>query len=330
MGEPYAHPEVLVSADWVQEHLNDPKVRIVESDEDLLLYDLGHIPGAVRIDWQGDLQDQIIRDYINAEKFAALCSAQRHRQRHHRRLLRRQVELVGLLRLLGVQALRPQGLPDHERRPQALDRPGPADRPPRSRSYPPTKYMVAGGRRGADPRLPRRRAAHMPRPGKPLIDVRSPKEFTGELLHMEDYPQEGSLRGGHIPGAKNVPWSRAVNEDGTFKSAEELKAIYEDELGLKPTDDVVAYCRIGERSSLTWFVLTYLLGYPERPELRRLVDRVGQPGPRPDRQGGLSRPHRRARLELGRAPTRTSHAGRTRRDRRRTERMPTARNGSTS
>ena len=97
--------------------------------------------------------------------------------------------------------------------------------------------------------------------GKPLIDVRSPKEFTGELLHMEDYPQEGSLRGGHIPGAKNVPWARAVNEDGTFKSAEELKAIYQDELGLKPADDVVAYCRIGERSSLTWFVLTYLLGF---------------------------------------------------------------------
>ena len=126
MGEPYAHPEVLVSADWVEEHLNDPKVRIVESDEDLLLYDLGHIPGAVRIDWQGDLQDQIVRDYINAEKFAALCSADGHRHRHDRGLLRRQVELVGLLRLLGLHAVRPQELPDHERRPQALDRPGPA------------------------------------------------------------------------------------------------------------------------------------------------------------------------------------------------------------
>ena len=95
-----------------------------------------------------------------------------------------------------------------------------------------------------------------------MIDVRSPKEFTGEKLHMEDYPQEGALRGGHIPGAKNVPWSRAVNEDGTFKSAAELRGIYEQEVGLKPGDNVVAYCRIGERSSLTWFVLTYLLGYP--------------------------------------------------------------------
>ena len=144
MGEPYAHPEVLVSADWVEAHLKDPKVRIVESDEDILLYDLGHIPGAVRIDWQGDLQDQLVRDYINAEKFAALCSKVGHRQRHDRRLLRRQVELVGLLRLLGVQALRARRLPDLERRPQALARPEaahdhrgpqlPADRSTRSRA----------------------------------------------------------------------------------------------------------------------------------------------------------------------------------------------------
>jgi thiosulfate/3-mercaptopyruvate sulfurtransferase len=96
---------------------------------------------------------------------------------------------------------------------------------------------------------------------KPLIDVRSPKEFTGELLHMEAYPQEGALRGGHIPGAKNVPWATAVKEDGTFKSADDLKAIYEDGKGLKKGDDVIAYCRIGERSSHTWFVLTYLLGF---------------------------------------------------------------------
>jgi thiosulfate/3-mercaptopyruvate sulfurtransferase len=96
-----------------------------------------------------------------------------------------------------------------------------------------------------------------------LVDVRSPGEYTGELLHMVDYPQEGSLRAGHIPGAKSVPWSRAVNDDGTFKTAAELRAIFEGEAGLKPSDDVVAYCRIGERSSLTWFVLKYLLGYPK-------------------------------------------------------------------
>ncbi len=129
--------------------------------------------------------------------------------------------------------------------------------------------------------------------GKPLLDVRSPKEFTGEKTHMEDYPQEGSLRGGHIPGAKSVPWGRAVNDDGTFKSADELKAIYEGEVGLKPSDDVVAYCRIGERSSLTWFVLTYLLGYPRVRnydgswcEWGNLV--------RADRQGGVIRRVRHA------------------------------------
>ena len=126
MGEPYVHPEVLVSADWVQEHLKDPNVRIVESDEDLLLYDLGHIPGAVRIDWQGDLQDQIIRDYINCREVRRSLLAERNRQRHDRRFLRRQVELVGVLRVLGVHAFWTQELQGHERRPQALDRPGEA------------------------------------------------------------------------------------------------------------------------------------------------------------------------------------------------------------
>jgi thiosulfate/3-mercaptopyruvate sulfurtransferase len=216
MSEPYAHPEVLVSADWVQEHLNDPRVRIVESDEDLLLYDLEHIPGAIRIDWQGDLQDQIIRDYINAEKFADLCSRS------------------GIANDTTVVFY--------------------GDKSNWWACYAFWTFTLFGHK---DCRV---MMAHL-KARKPMIDVRSPKEFTGELLHMEDYPQEGSLRGGHIPGAKNVPWARAVNEDGTFKSAEELKAIYQGEVGLAPTDDVVAYCRIGERSSLTWFVLTYLLGY---------------------------------------------------------------------
>ena len=128
-------------------------------------------------------------------------------------------------------------------------------------SYPPARYTVKGSDEERIRTFRDAVLAHS-KAGLPMIDVRSPKEFTGEKLHMEDYPQEGALRGGHIPGAKNVPWSRAVNEDGTFKSTEELKAIYEQEVGLKPNDPVVAYCRIGERSSLTWFVLTYLLGYP--------------------------------------------------------------------
>ena len=127
-------------------------------------------------------------------------------------------------------------------------------------SYPPTSY-VAPERDDAPIRAFMHEVRdHMRRDGK-LVDVRSPQEFTGEKLHMPDYPQEGALRGGHIPGARNVPWARAANPDGSFKSAEELRAIYEGEIGLKPGDDVIAYCRIGERSSHTWFVLTYLLGY---------------------------------------------------------------------
>jgi thiosulfate/3-mercaptopyruvate sulfurtransferase len=259
MSEPYAHPEALVSADWVQEHLNDPKVRIVESDEDLLLYDLGHVPGAVRIDWQGDLQDQVLRDYINAEKFADLCS---------RSGIANDTTVVfygdksnwwacyafWAFHLFGHENCKVMNggreLWMDQGRPVSKDRP----------EYPRTNYRVAGGDESKIRAFRDEVLAHI-EAGRPLIDVRSPKEFTGELLHMEDYPQEGSLRGGHIPGAKNVPWARAVNEDGTFKTAEELRSIFEQEIGLKPGDDIVAYCRIGERSSLTWFVLTYLLGY---------------------------------------------------------------------
>jgi len=244
MGEPYVHPEVLVSADWAIEHMNDPKVRVVESDEDILLYDMGHIPGSVKIDWQGDLQDQLIRDYINAEKFVAICS---------RAGISNDTTVVfygdksnwwacyafWAFKLFGHKDCRilngGRKLWLDQKRPLTTEIP----------KYAPSQYEVLD---------------HL-KAGKPLIDVRSPKEYTGEKTHMEDYPQEGSLRGGHIPGAKSVPWGRAVNEDGTFKSADELKAIYEAEIGLTQDDNVIAYCRIGERSSLTWFVLTYLLGY---------------------------------------------------------------------
>jgi thiosulfate/3-mercaptopyruvate sulfurtransferase len=261
MGETYAHPEVLVSADWVQAHANDPKVRIVESDEDILLYEMGHIPGAVKIDWQGDLQDQLVRDYINAEKFAAICE---------RSGISNDTTVVfygdksnwwacyafWAFKLFGHKDCRIMNggrkLWTDEKRPTSTDAP----------SYPTTKYTVAAAdelkiRAFRDVVLAHSQA------GKPLLDVRSPKEFTGERTHMEEYPQEGTLRGGHIPGAKSVPWTRSVNEDGTFKSLDELKAIYETEIGLKSTDDVIAYCRIGERSSLTWYVLTYLLGYKQ-------------------------------------------------------------------
>ncbi len=259
MAESYVHPEVLVSADWVEEHLNDPKVRIVESDEDVLLYNMGHIPGSVKIDWQGDLQDQIVRDYINAEKFAAICS---------KAGIGSDTTVVfygdksnwwacyafWAFKLFGHADCRVMNggrkLWIDQKRPLSRDTP----------SYPPTNYKVAGSYE-KQIRAFREEVLEHSAKGLPLLDVRSPKEYTGEKLHMEDYPQEGSLRGGHIPGAVGVPWSRAVNEDGTFKSLAELRAIYETEVGLKPTDDVVAYCRIGERSSLTWYVLTYLLGY---------------------------------------------------------------------
>lgn len=261
MSEPYAHPEALVSADWVVQHLEDPKVRIVESDEDVLLYDMGHIPGAVKIDWQGDLQDQLIRDYIDAAKFSEICS---------RSGISPDTTVVfygdksnwwacyafWAFKLFGHADCRIMNggrkLWIDQNRPLTRDVP----------SYPRTDYKVGAGQEEKIRIFRDDVLAHV-KAGLPLLDVRSPKEFTGERLHMEDYPQEGSLRGGHIPGAKSVPWSRAVNEDGTFKSLEELRAIYEKEVGLKPDDNVVAYCRIGERSSLTWFVLTYLMGYEQ-------------------------------------------------------------------
>ena len=259
MTESYVHPEVLVSADWVQEHLNDPQVRVVESDEDILLYDMGHIPGAVKIDWQGDLQDQLIRDYIDSDKFAAICV---------RAGIKNDTTVVfygdksnwwacyafWAFKLFGHGDCRIMNggrkLWSDQNRPVTTEVP----------QYEPSQYQ-AGSRDESSIRAFRDEVLTHSKSGGPLLDVRSPQEFTGERTHMPDYPQEGSLRGGHIPGAVSVPWSRAVQEDGTFKSAADLASIYEGEVGLKKTDDVVAYCRIGERSSLTWFVLTYLLGY---------------------------------------------------------------------
>ncbi len=259
MADAYAHPEVLVSADWVQEHQHDPKVRIVESDEDILLYDMGHVPGAVKVDWQGDLQDQLVRDYIDADKFALICS---------RAGIAPETTVVfygdksnwwacyafWAFKLFGHKDCR---VMDGGRK-LWIDQKRPLSR--ETAAYPPTSYTT-GEPAESEIRAFRDQVLAHSQAGRPLLDVRSTKEFTGEKLHMEDYPQEGALRGGHIPGAASVPWARAVNEDGTFKSASELSLIYEKEIGLKPTDDVVAYCRIGERSSLTWFVLKYLLGF---------------------------------------------------------------------
>ena len=255
----YAHPEVLVSTDWVADHLHDANVRLVESNEDILLYDTGHIPGAVKIDWHVDLNDPLVRDYIDQAQFEALL---------RRNGIDNDTTVVfygdknnwwatyalWVFQLFGFEngKVMDGGRAKWIAEEREVTREVP--------SYPTTNFN-ANPRNDAPIRAYRDDVLdHLKANGK-LVDVRSPGEYKGELLHMADYPQEGALRGGHIPGAKNVPWARAANTDGTFKSAEELRAIYETEQGLSASDSVVAYCRIGERSSHTWFVLKYLLGY---------------------------------------------------------------------
>lgn len=259
MADTYAHPDVLVSTEWVDEHRGDTaSIRIVESDEDVLLYDTGHIPEAVKIDWHNDLQHDARRDYIEPERFAELCG---------RLGISRETTVVfygdksnwwacyafWAFKLFGHERclLMNGGRQKWVSEGRAMTKDVPA--------YPPANYPAPE----VDPsnRAFREDALAHSRSSLPLIDVRSPGEFTGELTHMPDYPQEGALRGGHIPGARNVPWKTAANDDGTFKSRSELDRIYTQEQGLHGSDDVIAYCRIGERSSHTWFVLKYLLGF---------------------------------------------------------------------
>ncbi|HUO46803.1 MAG TPA: sulfurtransferase [Acidimicrobiia bacterium] len=255
----YAHPDRLVSTDWLASHLDAPDVVVVESDEDTLLYHTGHIPGAIKIDWVADLNDPIVRDYLGPEQFAELMS------RHGIGPDTTVVFYGDNFNWWAAYALWVFELFGHD-----------------------DTRLLNGGRakwvaesREMTTEVPERASSTYPIPtrddsqiraflpdvlphsqsGQPLIDVRSPEEFRGERLHMPDYPNEGALRGGHIPGAKNVPWKKASNDDNTFKSRAELEALYEDETGLAPGDDIIAYCRIGERSAHTWFVLTHLLGY---------------------------------------------------------------------
>jgi thiosulfate/3-mercaptopyruvate sulfurtransferase len=256
----YANPDVLVSTQWVADHLSDPSIRIVESNEDILLYDLGHIPGAVQIDWQKDLNDALRRDYLTRQDFEVLMAINGigndttvvfygDKNNWWATYAFWVFQLFGHTNARVMDGGRAKW--EAEGRPLVKDSP----------TYPKTTYR-AQERADHKIRAFRDQVLGHVQAGLPLVDVRSPGEYSGELLHMPNYPQEGALRGGHIPGAKNVPWARAANADGTFKSADELRAIYEAEQGLQPDDNVVAYCRIGERSSHTWFVLTYLLGYP--------------------------------------------------------------------
>jgi thiosulfate/3-mercaptopyruvate sulfurtransferase len=257
----YAHPEALVSTEWVAAHLDDPAVRVVESDEDVLLWDVGHVPGSVKIDWHTDLQHPLWRDYLDEERFAALM-------REKGISPNTTVVFYGdknnwwatyalwVFRLFGHD--RVKVMDGGRKKWEDEGRPFVTDVP----SYPPSEYPTP---RRDDEKIRAFRedvVEHVKGKGQ-LIDVRSPEEFRGERLHMPDYPQEGAVRGGHIPGARSMPWARAVNPDtGEFRSADELRELYEGQCELDPGKETIAYCRIGERSSHTWFALTYLLGHP--------------------------------------------------------------------
>jgi len=254
----YAHPERLVTTQWLEDHLGDDGLVVLECNEDVLLYHTGHIPGARKLDWHIDLNDEVARDYIDAEGFARMCAA---------RGIGRDTTVViygdnfnwwaayalWVFSLFGHPDVR---LLDGGRAAWAAEgRDLTTDEP----QVAPADYPVVQRDDEAIRAFKEDVLAHIGQ--GPLVDVRSPGEFTGELLHMPDYPQEGVQRGGHVPTASSVPWKRAANENGTFKTADELRAIYADEIGLEPSDEVITYCRIGERSSHTWFVLTHLLGF---------------------------------------------------------------------
>lgn len=257
----YAHPEALVDTAWVADHLNDPKVRIVECNEDILLYDQGHIPGAVKIDWVGELNDPIIRDYLDRERFEQLMVSKGisndttvvfYGDKHNWWA----TYALWVFKLFGHPDARIMN--GGRAKWIAEGRPLTREVP----SYPPGEYHAPERNDAAIRAFRDQVLTHIRQSGAALVDVRSPQEYTGERLHMPEYPQEGALRGGHIPTAVNIPWASAVREDSTFKSADELRELYASK-GITPDKDVIAYCRIGERSSHTWFVLTYLLGYPK-------------------------------------------------------------------
>jgi thiosulfate/3-mercaptopyruvate sulfurtransferase len=257
LGE-YAHPDRLVTTRWLAQHLGEPGLVVVESNEDVLLYETGHIPGAVKVDWHTDLNDQVIRDYLDGPGFATLMATKGIGRDDT-------VVIYGdknnwwaayalwVFTLFGHPDVR---LLDGGRSAWIAEGREITTEP----AKPPTSAYPLVDR--TDTPIRAFQADVLAHLGKPMVDVRSPQEYTGERTHMPDYPDEGALRGGHIPGAASVPWARAAAEDGRFKTRADLDSIYRDEQGLSPDDDVIAYCRIGERSSHTWFVLTHLLGFP--------------------------------------------------------------------
>lgn len=255
----YAHPEYLVETDWVAEHLNDASVRVIESDEDPLLYAIGHIPGAAQVDWFSTLQHPLRRDFLTKEKFEETLSSLGIGNDTTVVFYGDKSNWFACYALWLFQYYGHQNVKimnggrlkwEKESRPLVKE----------VATYAKASYRAKEADKSI--RAFRDEVLKQSNEKKPLVDVRSPKEYSGELLHMPNYPQEGATRGGHIPGAANIPWSTAVNEaDSTFKTADELRALFEDK-NIKSNGEVIAYCRIGERSSLTWFVLKYLLGYP--------------------------------------------------------------------
>ncbi|AUH69528.1 sulfurtransferase [Gordonia sp. PS3] len=251
----YAHPERLVTTEWLSAHLGAPGLKIIESDEDVLLYDIGHIPTAQKVDWHLHLNDPVTRDYINGEQFAKLMS--------EKGISRDDTVVIygdksnwwaayalWVFTLFGHEDVRLlDGGRDawmDEQRETSFDVP----------VYRPTDYPVV---ERDDSKIRAFAEDVLSEIGStPLIDVRSPQEYTGERTHMPDYPQEGALRGGHIPTAVSIPWAKAAAPDSRFRSRAELEDVY---AGLDPATPTIAYCRIGERSSHTWFVLTHLLGF---------------------------------------------------------------------
>ncbi|HEU0256874.1 MAG TPA: sulfurtransferase [Microbacteriaceae bacterium] len=252
----FAHPERLVSADWLEKHRGDKGLVIVESDEDVLLYDTGHIPGAVKIDWHTDLNDPVERDYVDGKRFAELLGSKG---------IGRDTTVViygdknnwwaayalWVFTLFGHEDVRlldggrDKWVADGRELTTEVPTPTPVDYPVVERS---------------DAKIRAFKEDVLGHFGNPLIDVRSPQEYSGERTEIPGYPTENALRAGHIPTAASVPWSKAAAADATFKSRPELEKIYLEDAGLKSGDDVITYCRIGERSSHTWFVLTHLLG----------------------------------------------------------------------
>jgi len=260
----FAHPERLVSTDWLEQHLGAPGLVVVESDEDVLLYETGHIPGAVKVDWHTELNDPVVRDYLDGAGFARLLG-------------RKGIDRDDTVVIYGdknnwwaAYALWVFSLFGH-RDVRLLD--GGRDKwTAEGRAFttdpttrPVTDYPVVDRDDSVLRAYKDDVLTHLGRADgrHPLIDVRSPEEYSGERTSAPAYPEEGALRGGHIPTARSVPWARAVAGDGTFKTREELDAIYRGEAGLHDDDSVIAYCRIGERSSHTWFVLQHLLGFED-------------------------------------------------------------------